>query len=171
MKKILVLLLCYTSIAAAWVQGATDSDDPPDPVSRQPNYSSVEERRILVALQEERQSLSREREEIAEKKKELKRLAAEVDKKLDQLKTTRQQIERLLAEKDARERKRIEDLSKMYQKMAPDKAARIFQTIDRELAIAILEKMKAKSAARILGNMDQEHAAGLTTAFSTLDRD
>ncbi|HEB49694.1 MAG TPA: hypothetical protein ENI89_03715 [Desulfobulbus sp.] len=135
----------------------------------EPKYSSVEERRLLVALQQERQNLVREREALDRKKKELKRLQAEVDKKLDQLKKERLRLEELLAEKDAAEQKKIRELSKMYEKMSPEKAARIFTDLDQELAISLLANMKTKAAARILNNMDREAAARLTTAFSSLD--
>ncbi len=143
--------------------GATNSTGP------EPKYSSVEERRLLVALQQERQNLEREREALDQKKKELKRLQAEVDKKLDQLKKERQRLQGLLAEKDAAEQKRIKELGKMYEKMSPEKAARIFADLDQDLATSLLANMKTKAAARILNNMTGEAAARLTTAFSSLD--
>ncbi len=134
------------------------------------SYASVEERRLLVALQQERNDLALEKEELSKQKNELKRLESEVDKKLDQLKRLRQQVEQLLVEKDVKEIQRVKDLSKMYEKMSPEKAARIFGTIEQELAISIMENMKTKSAARILNNMDRERAAILTTGFSSLEK-
>lgn len=165
MKHINLLApLLLITLSLMWGQAAGQSTE-----NQEKQYQSVEERRLLIALQEERGTINREREELNEKKKELKRLESEVDKKLDQLNQLRLQIEQLLAEKDAEELKRLQDLSKMYEKMSPDKAARIFSTIDQDLAIEILGKMKTKAAARILNNMDRERAAALTTAFSTLD--
>ena len=135
----------------------------------EPLFSSVEQRRVLQALQNERQNIRKERRELAKRKKELKRLEAEVDKKLDQLEKTRLKIRKLLAQKDAREQKRIRNLSKMYAKMAPGKAAEIISTLDRKLAVSLLADMKTKAAAKILNNMDREKAARLTTAFSSLE--
>ena len=89
-----------------------------------------------------------------------------VDKKLEQLNQMRVKIEKLLAEKEAKESKKIQDLAKMYEKMAADKAAMLLSTIDQELAISILAKMKTKSAAKILNNIEREKAAKLSTAFS-----
>ncbi len=132
-------------------------------------YSSVEERRLLTALENERSSLEQERIAVEEKKKELKRLEEEVDKKLDQLEQQRIALEKLLADKDAVEQKRIQDLSKMYEKMSADKAAMIFDSLDPNLAVSLLERMKTKSAAKILNNLNREKAAELTTDFSTLD--
>ncbi len=155
-------LLCLAHIATG---AETTQNKPPENGGQ---YGSVEERRLLLALQQERQNLVKEREVLTNQKKDLKRLEAEVDKKLDQLQAMRMQIEQLLAEKDALELKRVRDLSKMYGKMSPDKAARIFSSLSQDLAISILENMKTKAAAKILNNMDRDKAAKLTTAFSTL---
>ncbi len=160
---LLFSLLCLTHIATA------KETSPENLPSNSSPYGSVEERRLLLALQQERQNLAKEREILTNQKKDLKRLEAEVDKKLDQLQATRLQIEQLLAEKNDAELKRVRDLSKMYGKMSPDKAARIFSTLELKLAISILENMKTKAAAKILNNMDRDKAAKLTTAFSTLD--
>ena len=131
-------------------------------------YGSVEERRVMESLPGENSSpLTKERDDLENKKKELKRLESEVDKKLDQLNQLRVHIEKLLAEKDAKELKRIQDLAKLYEKMSADKAATIIATVDQDLAISILAKMKTKSAAKILNNIDREKAAKLTTAFSS----
>jgi len=133
-----------------------------------PPLTSVEERRLLLALQQERQNLAREREDLARRKKDLKRLEAEVDKKLAQLEATRRKLEELLKEKDAIERKRIKDLAKMYAKMSPERAAAVFSDLKQDLVVEIINEMKAKSAARILNNMDRDKAAAITAAFSSL---
>jgi len=130
--------------------------------------TSVEQRRLLQALQHERQNILKERQEVEKRKKELKRLEAEVDKKLDQLEEKRLALKKLLAEKDAREQKRIRELSKMYAKMSSEKAATVLSALDEQLAISILAVMKTKAAAKILNNMDRDKAAKLTKAFSTL---
>ena len=148
---------------------AIGADPAPKGTTDEQQYGSVEERRLLLALQQERLNLVKEREAIENKKKDLKRLESEVDKKLDQLQATRMKIEELLEEKDAVELKRLNDLSKMYGKMSPEKAAGIFSTLDMDLAIAILGRMKTKAAAKILNNMERDKAAKLTTAFSTLN--
>ena len=133
-------------------------------------YGSVEERRIMESLQGESGSpLTKEREDLENKKKELKRLESEVDKKLEQLNQLRMRIEKQMAEKDTKELKRIQDLAKVYEKMSPEKAATVLVTVDQDLAISILAKMKIKSAAKIHNNIEREKAAKLTTAFSASD--
>ena len=133
-------------------------------------YQSVEERRLMESINETAATgAASERENLENRKKELKRLEEEVDKKLDQLNQLRLNIEKLLAAKDAEEQKRISELAKMYEKMSAEKAAAVFTTLDKDLAIAILGQMKTKSAARILNNMERDKAAKLTTAFSAVE--
>ena len=158
---ILVLLTCTLTHA--------EKQAPPVPVKtgQEKQYGSVEERRIMESLQGESGSpLNKERDDLENKKKELKRLESEVDKKLDQLNQMRVRIEKLLAEKEAKDSKKIQELAKMYEKMAAEKAASILSTVDQELAISILAKMKTKSAAKILNNIEREKAAKLSTAYS-----
>ena len=142
----------------------------PAPESQEPQYQSVKERRLMESINETTATgASSERENLENRKKELKRLEEEVDKKLEQLNQLRLNIEKLLAAKDAEEQKRISELAKMYEKMTAEKAAAIFSTLDKDLAIAILGQMKTKSAARILNNMERDKAAKLTTAFSAVE--
>ncbi len=143
-------------------------EKPADKPDAEEQIASVEQRRLLQALQSERQNILKERQEIQERKKELKRLEAEVDKKLDQLEEKRLELKKLLAEKETREQKRIQELSKMYAKMSSEKAATILSALDEQLAISILAVMKTKAAAKILNNMDRDKAAKLTKAFSAL---
>jgi flagellar motility protein MotE (MotC chaperone) len=153
--------------AAGQEQAATEA---PAKTQQDQQYGSVEERRIMESLQAGGASpFARERDELDNKKKELKRLESEVDKKIEQLNQLRVRIEKLLEQKDAEEQKRTLELAKMYEKMTADKAAMVLGTVDQELAISILAKMKTKSAAKILSNMERDKAAKLTTAFSTLD--
>lgn len=172
MKKIRLIIICSCfSLFFPGIASTVIGADQEEPTSMETgkSYSSVEERRLLVALQEERINLKNEREELAKKKKTLKRLQEEVDKKLEELKQQRIELEKMLAEKDAQELQRIQELSKMYEKMGAEKAASVFGNLEQDLAVAILAKMKTKAAAKILNNMDREKAAALTTAFSTLE--
>ncbi|MCP3178394.1 hypothetical protein MJO47_14910 [Desulfuromonas sp. KJ2020] len=130
---------------------------------------SVEERRILLSLQEERTRLEERDRQLDQREMELKSLQAEVDKKLDELNVLRQQFEQLLAERENREAERLGELSLMYEKMDPVKAAAIISTLDEELAIGILAGMRKKSAGKLLNNMERKKAASLSRRFSSIE--
>jgi flagellar motility protein MotE (MotC chaperone) len=139
-------------------------DGPP----REPLIRSVEERRVLAAIDEQRNRL-REKEEILQQKEmELKTLEREVDKKMDELRKTREEAAALLEKKNEAESKRLRDLSAMYEKMAPEKAAALLVNVEESLAVDILAGMKSKTAGRVLGNMERDKAARLSRAYSKL---
>lgn len=131
---------------------------------------SVAERRILTELQEQRRTLQERERKLDEREMELKTLQAEVDKKLNELRQRREELAGMLAQKDAAEIQKAQELSKMYERMEPAVAARIIADLDKELAVAILEGMRAKSAGRILGSMDQAVAATLTISYASLEQ-
>ncbi len=164
-----VLPACFLLLLFAQAPAQDKAADPPQSARSEP-YSSVEERRIMESLQGGNAPFARERDELENRKMELKRLEGEVDKKIEQLNQLRVHVEKLLAQKNAEEEKRIAELAKVYEKMTAEKAAQIMGTVDQELAISILAKMKTKSAAKILNNMERDKAAKLTTAFSALDK-
>lgn len=162
-RPLIALLSLGLTLYLPWLQASAYATE------QEPQYSSVEERRLLTALEQERSTFEQERLAVENKKKELKRLETEVDKKLSQLRQQREALEKLLAEKDAVEQQRINELSKVYEKMSAEKAAKIFDSLDQNLAVSLLKQMKIKTAAKIMNNLSREKAAALTTAFSTLD--
>ncbi len=147
----------------------------PSAFSAENNYSSVEERRIEKTILEERATIRKEREEIGLRKKELKSLEegvdkklAEIDTKLESLKSLQNRIETLLEEKSAVEQKQIESLAKIYAKMTPAKAALALSGLEQQLASDLLGKMKVKSAAKILDQVSKQKTTEISTTYTTL---
>jgi flagellar motility protein MotE (MotC chaperone) len=139
------------------------------------DYGSVEERRIDNSILQERINIRKEREEIALRKKELKTLEegvdkklTEIDRKLEELRKLQDKIEILLAGKSRIEKKRLQELASIYQKMLPAKAALVITGLDQQLAADLLANMKVKAAAKILDQISKQKATELSTTFSTL---
>jgi flagellar motility protein MotE (MotC chaperone) len=133
--------------------------------------SSVEERRLLTEFKENRAQLNQTEQELQKRELELNILQDEVDKKLEQLEQLSLQLEEMLADKDAREQERVNQLSDMYNRMEPARAAEIFLELDSDLVVGILGGMKARSAGAVLENLDGEKAARISKAYSTLKED
>jgi len=138
-------------------------------------FSSVEERRINSTLLQERANIRKEREDMDLHKKELKSLEegvdkklTDIDRKLEELKNLQKKIEALLAAKSVVEKKRIENLAGIYEKMVPAKAALAMSGLEQKLATDLLASMKAKAAAKILDQIAKQKATELSTTFSTL---
>lgn len=161
------------SLAAEGQKEATNNAAKTD---QKKSYSSVEERRLFNTLEQERAGLQEKIKVLADKEKELKTLTQEVDKKFDLLdkkirefKKIQEKTEELLALKDQAELKKITELSTIYAKMSPEKAALALSSLDdQQLAADLITNMKAKSAAKILEQLDKLKAAELTTRLSTL---
>ncbi len=138
-------------------------------------YDSVEERRLDNSILQERVSIRREREDISMRKKELKTLEEAVDKKLtdidrklEELRKLQDKIKLLLVSKSEEEKKKVQDLASIYQKMLPEKAALAITGLDQQLGADLLANMKVKAAAKILDQISKQKATELSTTFSTL---
>ena len=164
-----LLSVLFLAFFAQYIQAA---DSPPDNTK---DYGSVEERRLDATILQERTSIRREREDIALRKKELKTLEEGVDKKLTEMDAKlaelgqlQKKIVALLADKSAIEKKRIQDLANIYQKMSPDKAALAITELDQQLAADLLANMKVKSAAKILDQTSKLKTTQISTTFTSI---
>ncbi len=179
--SISILSIClYGTLCLAEEPTTTTTTAPPSTTEqtstkKEPSYSSVEERRLYDVLQNERDNFEEEKKVMSLKEKELKTLQNEADKKLElldirlaELQEVQAKIEDLLAKKSVEELKKTKDLSLIYAKMNPERAALAMTALDEKLASNLLAYMKVKSAAKILDRMDKVKASQLSTTFTTI---
>ncbi|NOQ50773.1 MAG: hypothetical protein GQ578_00930 [Desulfuromonadaceae bacterium] len=130
--------------------------------------TSVEERRILVSIEQGYDKLAEREAELDSREMQLKTLQDEVDKKLAAMQGLRKELVKLLNLKQEEEGRRVGELSGIYEKMEPTKAARLIRDLDKQLAIELLLGVKKKVAGEILNNLDPEFAISLTKAFAEI---
>ena len=130
--------------------------------------SSVEERRILVSIEAEYAKLGERERKIDTREMQLKTLEMEVDKKLVAMQQLRNELVKLLDRKEETEGERIAELSKIYEKMNPQKAAVLIKALDHQLAVELLLGIKKKTAGKILDNLDAETATALSKIFTEI---
>jgi flagellar motility protein MotE (MotC chaperone) len=130
--------------------------------------SSVEERRILVSIEQEYEKLEQRETDLDSRELQLKTLEVEVDKKLAAMQELRTELVKLLGRKQEEEDRRINELSKIYEKMDPTKSARLIKDLDQQLAIELLIGIKKKTAGQILDNLDAATATELSKAFTDI---
>ena len=130
--------------------------------------SSVEERRILVSIEDEYAKLDGLESKINAREMQLKTLEAEVDKKITAMQQLRNELVKLLDRKEETEGERIGELSKIYEKMNPQKAAVLIKALDYQLAVDLLLGIKKKTAGKILDSLDSETATELSKAFTEI---
>ncbi len=120
---------------------------------------------ILQELAERREALDIRSQEIDKKAIQLKVAEEEIDKKLAQLKTYEEKLQKLINKYNEQEKAQLSALVKMYSTMKPKDAARIFNTFDLDILVAILKEMKPSSSSAILSQMDALKAKEVTTAL------
>ncbi len=120
---------------------------------------------ILQELAERREALDMRSQEIDKKAIQLKVAEEEIDKKLAQLKTYEEKLQKLINKYNEQEKAQLASLVKMYSTMKPKDAARIFNTFDLDILVAILKEMKPSSSSAILSQMDALKAKEVTTAL------
>ncbi|MBN1957458.1 MAG: hypothetical protein JXQ81_07425 [Desulfuromonadales bacterium] len=159
--RALIVFLILTGLSSALFAASNELLD-------EEQISSVEERRILVSIEDEYAKLEERETKIAEREMRLKTLEGEVDKKLAAMQTLRDELVELLDRKAAEEGERIGELSRIYEKMAPQKAAYLIKQLDNQLAVELLLGIKKKVAGKILDNLDSETATELSKAFTEI---
>ncbi len=162
---IITLLLGSLSMSHAVENSAVNLD----------TAASVEERRILVSIQDQYDRLEQREAEINSRELQLKTLQEEVDKKLAELTKKREEltekqvaISKLLDDVRNVEDERVGELSLIYEKMNPQKAALLIRDLDEDLAVKLLLGLKKKIAGKILDNLDAGTATALSKAFTEL---
>ena len=101
---------------------------------------------------------------------ELKKLQAEVDKRIALLEERKTEYETWLKRRELFLARAEEGVVQIYAKMKPDAAAERLAALDVELASAILMKLDARKASVILNEMEKKSAAELTRIMASAAR-
>ena len=123
---------------------------------------SDSEIQILQELAERREALDTKAQEINKRAIQLKVAEDEIDKKLNQLKEYEQRLNKLINQYSEQEKENVVSLVKLYSSMKPKDAARIFNTMNLDISVAILKGMKPSASSAILSQMDSEKAQAIT---------
>lgn len=159
------------AIATAAGQEATDpvEEDINEPVEQ--DLTGVpytgEEIQLLQMLAERREELDQRERDMDVREKLLNATEINIDKKIESLKSIEDQIRALIEVHDEEERLQIESLVQTYSAMKPADAAGIFNSLDMEILIAIIEKMTPRKAAEILSKMNTSSANEITVELAT----
>ncbi|MEZ5757030.1 MAG: hypothetical protein R3D86_02285 [Emcibacteraceae bacterium] len=126
-----------------------------------------EEIQLLQRLAERREELDQRARDMDVREKLLIATEKGIDKKIETLKNIEAQIKALIEIHDEQEKAQIESLVKTYTAMKPKDAAKIFNTLDMDILIPIIEKMNPKVVANILADMNTASANDITVELAT----
>ena len=123
---------------------------------------SDKRKKLYKDLAERRKELNKRAEKLQKKKALLQAAEKELDNKYKELKKLRNEIKTLLNEQSKQKQERISSLVKIYSGMKAGDAARIFNTLEMEVLVAVMSRMSERNLAPILAEMESEKARQVT---------
>ena len=157
-----VLIFGGVLLIAMQLQGGSSLAAVPDLAPE--DYEAAE--RVFADMAIERDRIQREKESLVM----LRNDVAVQDKILE---ASRAQLATTIAKLEAKQTSYVEErsrsaarLAKMYEAMKPHEAAPILGTLDLEIVVEIMSRMKERPAAKILAKMDPRLAAQVSTRLS-----
>ena len=134
---------------------------PPDPLTM-----TDEEVGLLQALAERRDEIERRNRRVEEREALLQAVERRIEEKVDSLKLLQQSIEDLLNQHEKQTEAQYRSLVKIYENMKPKDAARIFEELDMDILLPVVERMKERKTAPILAKMNADKAKAITTELA-----
>lgn len=141
---------------------ATDWKDSADAALE---YSPVQED-LYKDLARRREELDGRERELATRQALLEAGEREVDQKLRELTSLRNQIEGMMKKQTDEEKTRVESLVKIYEAMKPKDAARIFDSLDMDVLIQVMTSMSERKSAPIIAEMSADRARAVTVLMA-----
>lgn len=139
-------------------------------VQEKANNEEVVDFNYIKDFQDRKKQLDMREEELKKLEAEMMVQKESVDKKLEEVENIRKQISQQLEERVKADEQKIDTLVQVYSQMKPQQAAKVFETIDEDLAVEVLTKMKKKSAADILNLLKADRAQSLSEKYAGYKR-
>lgn len=123
---------------------------------------------LLQQLAERREVLEGREEELSLRSGLLAAAESRIDKKVEELKLLQNTIQKLLKSHEEQQDAQMQSLVKIYENMKPKDAARIFEELDMDTLLLVVEGMKERKLAPVMASMDPRKAKEVTVELSRL---
>lgn len=152
---------------------SADSSQPTAEVEKTPDVKqwTAEEISFFKKLGERKESLDRREAELVKLEEELQKQKKGLDERIHQLESMRKEISTTLKDRVVLDQEKVAKLVDVYSNMKPTQAARVIETLNEDLAVTILDRLKKKNAAEILNAMSAAKAKKLSemlTGYETV---
>lgn len=127
---------------------------------------TAEEMALFKSLEERKRQLDQREDELKKLESELQLQKQELEKRLAELDQLRAKIGNQLQERVSSDEEKVSKLVDFYSNMKPQKAAKVFETMNEDLAVEILQKMKKSAAAEIMNLIEADKARKLSEKFA-----
>ncbi|MGE5087337.1 MAG: MotE family protein [Bacillota bacterium] len=131
---------------------------------------SADELDHLTKLNDRKKELDAREEELNRQEAELQAQKNELDKRLKELEDMRGKISSILEDRVKADDQKIDTLVQMYSNMKAPQAAKVFETMDEDLVVEILGRMKKKNAADIMNLLKPEKAQTISEKYAGYKR-
>ncbi len=121
---------------------------------------------VLRELSARREELDRRERNIEIRSGLLKAAEKRVEEKIAELKAIQETIQAEMKKKDEKQEAKMRSLVKIYEKMKPKDAARIFGQLDIDILLDVIDRMKEAKSAPILAAMSSSRAKEVTVELA-----
>jgi flagellar motility protein MotE (MotC chaperone) len=143
-----------------------EAEDGADGNGFDPAMATDAEVDVLQKLANRRDELNKRSRNIDLRENMLVATERRVKEKIAELKKYQTIIEGLLRKHDGQKEKKYRSLVKIYESMKPKDAARIFEQLEMEVLLSVVERMREARTGPILAKMAPRKAKALTSALA-----
>ncbi|MGO9137333.1 MAG: SPOR domain-containing protein [Syntrophales bacterium] len=123
---------------------------------------SAQENNLMRNLLEKQKELDNREKALKEEEQKIEALKKDVVEKMETLRVLEERMSPTMESQDGERDKRYQALAKIYEGAPPEKAAAIFEKMDRKMAAEIMLRMNSKKAGAIWAHIN--HEAGIQIA-------
>ncbi|MFN4310451.1 MAG: MotE family protein [Ferrovibrio sp.] len=146
---------------------ATPSSSVKSLADRDPTTFTRAEIELLANLAQRRDQLEQRAREIDLRESLLAAAEKRIDERIAELKKLEGSIKQIVQQYDKQEEQNLQGLVKVYENMKPKDAARIFEQLDANVLLGVVERMKEAKLAAVLADMSPATAQDLTVRLAT----
>lgn len=154
--------------APAEPENSNVSFDPPeDVVNVDGRYNQIEVD-LLQSLSKRREEIEGYEQEVALREKLLDATEMRIDGKIKKMEVMQGELNKLLEQNQVKEDSEMRSLVKIYESMKPKEAARIFNELDMDILLEVIDRMSERKAASVLANMLPTSAKDVTVKLAQM---
>ncbi len=150
--------------------GGDSKDDKKDEKVTNIRGWTPEELSFFSKLNDRKKQLDLREAELNKLETELQKQKLALDEKIKQLDHTRDEISATLKTRVAIDQSKVDKLVEFYSTMKPQQAAKVIESLNEDLAVGVLDKMKKKNAAEVLNVMDAKKARRFSELLTGYER-
>jgi flagellar motility protein MotE (MotC chaperone) len=147
-------------------QGAASKEKTASAHQIDPRQLSNSEIKLLQALAQRRTTLDNREESLNQREALLRAAEQKLVDRQTELLAMRSEVKGQLDDLDAKEKRRIGNLVKIYENMKPKGAAVIFNELELPVLMSVVERMKVRKLAPVIAAMNPEKARKITRTMA-----